>query len=259
MLRKLIKYDLLWINRVLIFYYAITVVLSILTRIASNFTDSAIGNILHGILLGCTIGAFINTLINAAIRIWVRFTQNHYKDESYLVHTLPAAKAQLYDSKIYSALITTLIALAVVIICFFIAFWNDDIYQYFHNLVQIEDMSFVLIGMIVTAILEVIYIVAVGIFGIVLGHRANNNRMLMSILIGVGLYFALQTILLVVVFVAGFFDSGIQAMFSNDPENAVSFSTYRTLIVISDVSYLVLNAGLFLGAKKLFEKGVNVD
>ena len=259
MLRKLIKYDLLWINRVLIFYYAITVVLSVLTRITSNFTDSAIGDILHGILLGCTIGAFVNTLINAAIRIWVRFTQNHYKDESYLTHTLPVTKAQLYDSKIFSALITVLIALAVVIICFFVAFWNDDMYQYFHNLVQIEDMTFVLIGMIITTILEVIYIIAVGIFGIVLGHRANNNRMVISILIGVVLYFSLQTFLLVVVFIAGFFDDSIMAMFSNNPDNSISFDSYRTLIIITDISYFVLNTGLFLGAKKLFEKGVNVD
>jgi hypothetical protein len=259
MLRKLIKYDLLWINRVLIVYYAITVVLSVLTRISGNYTDSVMGDIIHRILIGCTIGAFVNTLINAAIRIWVRFRQNCYKDEAYLTHTLPATKAQLYDSKIYSALITTLIALAVVIICFFIAFWNDDMYQYFHNLVQIEDMAFVLIGMIVTAVLEVIYIIAVGIFGIVLGHRANNNRMVISILIGVVLYFSLQTVLLVVVFIAGFFDDSIMAMFKNNPDNSIGFDSYRTLIIITDISYFVLNAGLFLGAKKLFASGVNVD
>ena len=77
MLRKLIKYDLLWINRVMVYYYALTIVLSVLMRIAENFTGSIMGDIVYGILRGFVIAAFANVIINAAIRIWVRFVQNH--------------------------------------------------------------------------------------------------------------------------------------------------------------------------------------
>lgn len=259
MLRKLIKYDLLWINRVMVFYYVITIILSILTRIASNFTDSAMGDIIYGILKGVTIAAFANVVINAAIRVWVRFRQNHYKDEAYLTHTLPVTRGHLYDSKALSALITTLFALAVVIACFFIAFWSDDMYQYFRYLVDYGDMGFILGGIFVTAVLEVLYIVVVGMFGIVLGHRSNNNRVVNSVAIGMGLYFALQTVLLGVVYAVGFFDDGVKAMFSSSPANSISFDSYRTLIIAADAAYLVLDLGLYFFGKKLFEKGVNVD
>lgn len=259
MLRKLIKYDLLWINRVMVFYYVITIVLSVLTRIASNFTGSAMGDIIYGILKGVTIAAFVNVIVNAAIRIWVRFRQNHYKDEAYLTHTLPVTRSHLYDSKALSALISVLLALVVVIACFFLAFWNDDLYQYFRYLVDYGDMGFILGGIFVTAVLEVLYAVTVGIFGIVLGHRSNNNRVVNSVAIGMGLYFALQTVLVIIIYAVGFFDDGIKAMFSNSPTNSISFDSYRILLIAADTAYLVLNAGLYFAGKKLFEKGVNVD
>ena len=259
MLRKLIKYDLLWILRTLVIFYVITFIFALLMRLGGNLTDSVIGSLLRHILPGFVIGAMVSTLINAAIRIWVRFRQNCYKDEAYLTHTLPVTKAQLYDSKIISALLVSLRSVAVVIASFFIAFWNDDMYQYFHNLVETSDFAFILVGIIVTAILEMIYIIAVGIFGLVLGHRANSNRVFNSAAIGIGLYFALQAVLLAVVYCAGFFNDGIKAMFESNPENAISLDNYRSLIIITDITYLVLNVGLFLGAKKLFAKGVNVD
>lgn len=259
MLRKLIKYDLLWINRMMVFYYAIAIVLSVLTRIASSFTDSAMGNIIYDILRGVTIAAFVNVIVNAAIRIWVRFRQNHYKDEAYLTHTLPVTRGHLYDSKALSALISILLALMVTITCFFISFWNDDLYQYFRYLVDNGDIGFILGGIFITAVLEVIYAVAVGIFGIVLGHRANNNRVVNSVAIGMGLYFALQAVLVIVIYVVGFFDDSIKAMFSNSPTNSISFDSYRILLIAADTAYLVLNAGLCFAGKKLFKKGANVD
>lgn len=259
MLRKLIKYDLLWMNRTLIIFYVITFVFALLMRLGENLTDSVIGSLLRHILPGFVIGAMINALINAAIRIWVRFRQNCYKDEAYLTHTMPITRAQLYDSKVISALISTVIAVAVVIAAFFIAFWNNDMYEYFRSLVENADMGFIIGGILVTALLEIIYIVSVGLFGLVAGHRQNNNRVLYSVVIGMILYFALQSVLLAVIYCIGFFDDSIKAMFSTDPENAVSLDSYRTLIILVDVLYCVLSAGLYLGGKHLFKKGVNVE
>ena len=259
MLRKLIKYDFLWMNRTLIIFFILTIIFAILTRVSYGLTDSAIGSLMRHILPACTIAAMVNTIINAAIRVWARFRQNFYKDEAYLAHTLPVTKGQLYDSKIISGLLVTLCSAAVVIGCFFIAFWDDDMYQYFHNLITYKDMGFILGGVIVTAVLEVIYIVAVGIFGIVVGHRSNNNRTVYSAIIGIGLYFALQMALLAAIYVAGFFDDSIKAMFSNNPDNSLSFSSYRSLVLITDIIYAILNIGLFLGARTIFKRGVNVE
>ena len=83
MLRKLIKYDFLWMNRNMVVIFAITAILSILTRISSNFTGSVIGDLEFGIMRGFTIAAFANTVITSEIRKWERFQQSVYQDEAY--------------------------------------------------------------------------------------------------------------------------------------------------------------------------------
>lgn len=259
MLKKLIKYDFLWMNRNMVIMFAIATILSILTRIASNFTGSVIGDLVFGILRGFTIAAFANTVINSAIRIWERFRQSFYKDEAYLTHTLPVSKNTLYDSKVLSGLCAILLSLAVVITCFFIAFWNNDTYEYFRSVFKDGDMTFIVLGILVTAVLEVVYAVNVGMFSLTVGHRANNGRMVRSVVLGIVLYFALQSLLLGVFYGIGIFDDSVKAMFGDAADVAISFSTYRTLIVVTDILYLALTTGLYFGGKKLFSKGVNVE
>ena len=173
MLKKLIKYDFLWMNRNMVVIFAITAILSILTRISSNFTGSVIGDLIFGILRGFTIAAFANAVINSAIRIWERFRQSFYKDEAYLTHTLPVSKNTLYDSKVLSGLCAILLSLAVVITCFFIAFWNNDMYEYFRSVFKDGDMTFIVLGILVTSVLEVVYAVNVGMFSLTVGHRGR--------------------------------------------------------------------------------------
>ena len=111
-------------NRNMVIIFTITVILSIFTRIASNYTGSIMGDLIFGILRGFTIAAFANTVINSVIRIWERFRQSLYKDESYLIHTLPVSKKKLYDSKTISGIGTILLSLVVVITCFFIVIFG---------------------------------------------------------------------------------------------------------------------------------------
>ncbi len=259
MLKKLIKYDFLWMNRNMVIIFAITAILSILTRIASNHTGSVMGDLIFGILRGFTIAAFANIVINSVIRIWERFRQSFYKDEAYLTHTLPVSKNTLYDSKTLSGLGAILLSLAVVIACFFIAFWNNDIYEYFRTVFKDGDMTFIVFGIFVTAVLEAVYAVNVGMFSLVVGHRSNNARVLRSVILGVFLYFALQSLLLGIIYGLGMFDDSIKAMFGDASNAVISFSTYRTLIIVTDVIYLVLTAALYFAGKKLFTKGVNVE
>ena len=47
MLKKLIKYDLLWVNKSMAIFFIISTILSILNRIISNFSNSYMGNILY--------------------------------------------------------------------------------------------------------------------------------------------------------------------------------------------------------------------
>ncbi len=187
MLKKLIKYDLLWINKIMLIYFSISIIICILTRISSLNTSSSIGNIIYQILKGVSISCFASVLINSVIRVWVRFRNSIYKDESYLTHTLPISKNTLYNSKILSSIISILISLLVIIISFIIAFLNKDLI----NTIKIifNNNSFIILGMILTVILEIIYMSYCGIMGILLGNSSNNNKILKSVFIGISLYF----------------------------------------------------------------------
>ncbi len=259
MLRKLIKYDFLWMNRNMVIIFAIAAILSVLTRIASNFTDSVMGEIIFGVLRGFTIAAFANIIVNSAIRIWERFRQSFYKDEAYLTHTLPVSKNTLYDSKTLSGLCAILLSLIVVIACFFIAFWNNDIYEYFRTVFKDGDMTIIVVGIFITAVLEVCYAVNVGMFSLTVGHRSNNGRIARSVILGIFLYFALQSILLAIIYSIGMFDDSVKAMFGDASDVAIGFSTYRMLIIVTDAIYLVLTTILYFFGRKLFSKGVNVE
>jgi len=93
MLKKLLKYDLFYTYKIIIIYYALSLIFALLTRVFLNF-DTTLLNIIGSICSGVTITLMINIIINTLIRNWARFNINFYKDESYLTHTLPVSKTK---------------------------------------------------------------------------------------------------------------------------------------------------------------------
>ena len=102
MLKKLLKYDLKNVYKILIIFYALSIFFGILTRIFFSIDNSTIMNIIAQVCGGITISMAFNIIINNLIKSWVMFKQNLYGDESYLTHTLPINKKTLYLSKIIS-------------------------------------------------------------------------------------------------------------------------------------------------------------
>ena len=92
MLKKILKYDLLYIYKVLIVFYTLSLFFAVMTRITTIDNPPLIMLIINKILSGTTIALIINIIINSIMRIWVRFKNNIYGDESYLTHTLPVKK-----------------------------------------------------------------------------------------------------------------------------------------------------------------------
>lgn len=256
MLKKLIKYDLIWINKIMLIYFIISIIICTLTRIASLNTSSSIGNIIYQVLKGVSISCFASVLINSVIRVWVRFRNSLYKDESYLTHTLPISKCTLYNSKIISSLISVFISLIIILISFIIAFLNKDLINTIKMI--FNNNSFIIIGMILTVILEVFYMIHAGILGILIGYKSNNNSLLKSVFIGISLYFAMQLIILGIIYIIGYFNTDIGILFK-EATNTIMDSSFRTLILAVDILYLVFIIIMYFIGKKIFNKGVNVE
>ena len=105
MLMKLLKYDLKYMIKNMAIFYILSIFFAITTRILFNMDQSVIINIIGQISVGCMFSMIASTLINTMMRSWVRFRNSLYKDESYLTHTLPVTKSELYNSKFIQTLI----------------------------------------------------------------------------------------------------------------------------------------------------------
>jgi len=125
MLGKLLKYDLKWIYKLVIVFYALSIVFAIITRICSMIDNSMLFSILTQISAGFTISMLVNSLINGIMRSWIRFRENVYKDESYLTHTLPVSKNAIYLSKVLAAILCSFSSIVVIIASLFIPFGEE--------------------------------------------------------------------------------------------------------------------------------------
>lgn len=262
MLKKLLKYDLKWCYKTLVVFYILALFFSVIVRIIESFNQSLIILILDKICCSIVISMIISMLINCFMGNWGRFVRNIYKDESYLTHTLPVNKNQIYLSKVLTAIITLTTSFIVIIACFAISSLNKDSWIALKNILEqsalyFNSSSFSLIFvMIITIFFELLFMVMSGILGIIIGHRSNNLKIVKSVVIGFAIYMAFSLITLVIIFVAGLLNSNIMTLF-NSVE--VSSSALKGMMLIGILVYTVYNLVICFVGNKLLNKGVNVD
>ena len=177
MLKKLLKYDLKWCYKPLIVFYILTVFFAIITRIVESFEKTLIIVIIDKICSGIIIAMVINIIINCFMRNWARFIKNIYKDESYLTHTLPVSKSEIYTSKILTAIITLLTSFVVIALSLAICCLNKETWESFKIALEQSAIYFdcsvfsLIITLIATIFFEFLFMIMTGILGIIIGHR----------------------------------------------------------------------------------------
>ena len=249
--------------KVLIIFYVISIIVSILTRITTMDNPSLAILVINKILYGTVIAFVVNIIVNTLMRSWVRFKSNVYGDESYLTHTLPVKKETIYLSKILSSIITMLTSMLVIFISLFVACYSKDLYEYISSSLAyisgIYDISiFGLIVLFLTVItVELFTLLVSGITGLLFGHRKNNNKMLYSILFGFITYVCAQLIVLGSVYLVGLTNKGIMQIFKTN--QILSVGVLKELLFIIIVVYILVIIGINLINVFTFKKGVNVE
>ena len=261
MLSKLFKYDFKWMTKVTYIYALILVVISIALKIVESVDQTFLLVILDKILVSMFISCVVSILLTCSIRIWVRFINNFYKDGSYLTHTLPVTKNELFNSKVLAGICSLLLSVLVIVICLAFVYLNkstiEELKMMWDSLVAAYNSVFAVlfvVGLVVLIILEIIYIMMAGILGITIGHRSNNFKMIKSIAVGLVSYGLLSAMSLgVIAIVSKIIDYDIIGN---------GFPSMNYLIGVGSAGlavYLIYNIVYYLIAKKVFNKGVNVD
>lgn len=257
MLKKLLKYDLKWCYKALTIFYILSIIFAILTRVFINIDGRILFTIIGKIMQGITITLLINILINNILRIWARTIKNFYSDEAYLTHTLPIKKETLFLSKVLTTIITLLTSTIVIVISLLICYYSKENIEILKNILnQINISNITIINTILIFYLEILFIILSGITAIILGYKQNNNKLLKSVLFGLIIYFIMQTLILVIIFVIGLFNKEIMDLFKT---NNITPNLLKQMLSLSTIIYIIYNIILYIIGKNTFKKGVNID
>ena len=263
MLNKLLKYDLKYMIKNMSIFYILAIFFSITTRILFSMNQSVIVNIISQISVGCMFAMLVNILINTMMRSWIRFRDSIYKDEAYLTHTLPVTKNNIYNSKFIQTLIFFIVGFIIILLGLFIAYYTKErwllLKDYIGNITTGLNFNTALfvISFIAIIFLEIFNAIQCGFLGIILGYKMNNNKIGFSVFFGFISYLLSQSIVLLLIFIVGLFNSNIMDLFNNN----ILLDTYsfKLLVIISIVIYLLIIGLMNIICKKELNKGVNIE
>ena len=263
MLGKLLKYDFKYMLKNMLVFYLLALFFSITTRILLTINQSVMVTILERISAGCLYAMIANIVINVMMRSWVRFRDSIYKDESYLTHTLPVSKKDIYNSKLIQTFLFFIISFVIVIACLFITYYTKDRWEQLKYYIRtittgLEFNTALFVFAFLTIVfLEIFNAIQCGFLGIILGYRRNNGKTGFSVLFGFIAYLIAQSLVLFSVYVVGLFDSSVMDLFKS--QVLVNTSSFKILIAVAIVLYLVIIFLMSILCKIIFNKGVNIE
>ncbi len=261
MLKKLLKHDFKNMTRILVYMYAISILLAGISRLVLLGSKIQFVLIIGKILQGFTYSALVNVLVNTFVHILTTFFKNFYKDESYLTHTLPVTKRQLLSSKIISSLIVITCSVLVCFLSLFIMFYSPEFMVGLKAFIQTTVSNFNmsaggLIG-ILTALLflQTCLIIVIAFTTIIKANTYNFSRILFG-LIWFFVYYVVTNIVNLILAVAVCALTGnLSGLFAEQISQNALLCTIITICVCYAAEFTFF---CFYG-NKLFEKSVNVD
>lgn len=263
MLGKILKYDLKWVYKLVIIFYALSLFFSVIGRAFGMVDNSLVCDVISKICFGTAISMIVNSLINNLMRLWSRFVRNLYKDESYLTHTLPVEKKHIYASKVISGIICIFTTIIVAVISLFICYYSEANLEVLKNLLELAASTYnttvlkLLLLIIIVVFLEIVYILLIGYVGIVLGHKSNTGKMAKSIVIGFVLYLAFQTLTLGLIGVYGLFNPDVMNLLNTT--EIINIEAIKSVMYAGIGIYIIYSVILYYLGKIELNKGVNVE
>ena len=263
MLGKLLKYDLKWVYKLIIVFYCLAFIFSVIGRAFSTIEKSLVFEIVSQIAFGTAISMMVSGLINTLMRSWVRFHRNVYKDESYLTHTLPVKKQEIFAAKVITGVVSIFTAMIVIIICLFICYYSEANMEALKSVLEIAASTYnttvlnLLLLIAIVIFLEIVYALLIGYVGIILGHKSNKNRMARSIVIGFILYFVLQGLTLGLIAIYGLFNPDVMNLINT--KEIVNIEAIKSVMYAGigiNVVYIIL---IYILGQRHLNKGVNVE
>jgi len=262
MLGKLLKYEIRATARIFLPLYAVLLIFAFINRILSlSFhewkTPEVISMILYMTIL---IGMFVMTLV---VMIQ-RFYKNLLSEEGYLMFTLPTKTWKHIISKLFIAMMWTLVSgLMAMISIFIIAFdkvLTKDFFQSVINSVNelyafLGGSSFVyLLEFLIAGIISLASNVLIIYASIAIGHLFNRHRILSSLGAFIVLSTVSQIFFAVMSAIFGAINEYGELFVQNNLQPIIHFTTWYTIVFSG-----LLSAGYFLVTNYILSKRLNLE
>jgi len=263
MLGKLLKYDLKWVYKLIVIFYCLAFIFSVIGRGFGKIENSLVFDIVSKIAFGFAISMMVSSLINTLMRLWARFVRNVYKDESYLTHTLPVKKQEIFASKVISGVVCIFTTMIIIIICLFICYYSEANMEILKKILELAATTYnttvlnLLLLVAIVIFLEIVYALLIGYVGIILGHKSNKNKMVRSIIIGFVLYFIFQALTLGLIALYGLFNPDVMNLINTT--DIVNVEAIKSVMYAGIGIYVVYSIILYYLGKTHLNKGVNVE
>ena len=266
MLKKLIKYEFNATGRSMLPMYLALLVLSIINKIfwvlggVNNFiiVDSFWGFI-SAVSTFLYILVFIVAMVITLIVIIQRFYKNLLRDEGYLMKTLPVTAAMNITAKLITAIIWLVICGVIAAVSILILAYSKDLLREVVNdfsqawKAVVDSFGagiyFVLFeGIIFMIIMSVMSILKIYL-SIIIGHLANNHKILLS--------FAAYIVINFVLNIIG--SSGILALGNIYGNAATSMGDFQIVIICMILYFLILSVIFFAVSSYIMNNKLNLE
>lgn len=261
MIKKLMKYDIKNMISFLLYIYAVTLGLAVITRLINIGKNIQVVSIIGSVFASLTYSAIASILINTFVQILRVFICSFYKDESYLTHTLPVSKNKLLLSKYLSSLIVILTSVLVSFASVLIIHFTPNLMQALSKLIETAVVGFnmsagAFVLLFVLLILsQIASMISMAFAAIVMANKYNTKRVFKGLLWFFLFYFGSMYVTLMVAVAVFAVNGNLSSLFASQmPQSA-----FLTILVLALVLYVLYSFIFYFIARKQFNKGVNVD
>ena len=204
MLGKLIHYDgkiqLKFLSGVCVVVALISLFSGIMSEVSDAFPKVIMLKMLRYLVFGCSVLAVAALVIGMVIYVVAYFRRNLFRDEGYLMHTLPVTGTQLFFSKLITGSICIYLSILAAIVCMCIATFRWDYISMFIDILKqsgIQDVWTVVMTLL-TLLLTIPFSLCQFYVSLVIGYTwkmnsaAPMNRDLLSVAVYNVLYLIQQ-------------------------------------------------------------------
>ncbi len=275
MLKKLVKYDMKFIGRIVPMVYlaalAVSLLLSVLIYVSSLNSSLVVLPILMAVPFFLVVGAIS---VSGFVMIAIRIYKNLYSDEGYLTFTLPVTVNQQIFSKVISGAIWEVLGLLMGLVCIAIPIATlyftftpgfQELYALFDYLIYTFKTMFideaVSAQMIALAVIFVLFALlslfatpVTLLFAFTVGQSSKTHRVLTSMLMYFGINIALSTVSSIaqVLIEIPYMTSAAELDLSS------TMAMYLSMFSVSTVIYVIYYAVSYFYVKKIMTNKLNL-